>query len=53
LKAIEAKVAPDGVILAETQLAWRKPRTKKKPMANSEANIPVIAAPRTPSMWAI
>ena len=43
LKALEAKSAQDR------SSRWKKPRPRRRPMANSRANIRAIAAPRTPS----
>ncbi len=43
LKALEAKSAQDR------SSRWKKPRPRRRPMANSRASTRAIAAPRTPS----
>ena len=54
LKALEAKMAQERLILTESQLAarWRRPRPTRKRTASSTPNAPAIAAPRTHSMSA-
>ncbi len=53
LKALEAKVAQDGILLTEGHLAaMEKPRRTSRPTANSTANARAAAWPRTRSMSA-
>jgi hypothetical protein len=52
LKALEAKSAQEGLPRPSSS-RWKRPRPRRRPMANLRASIRATAAPRTRSMLAI
>src|SRR5262245_16494638 len=52
LKAPEAKMAEERLILTEASLRWKKPRPKRRRMASLRANTLATAAPRIRSISA-